>query len=143
MDILQEILSRPKKGVRWWQGRMKGGGAKRRLVDSLERREEIGLVVGSQVEVTASKPWQTPTVSFHLHGQRLRSAHPAYLPHCRPGKAEREKCWAHRRSEFSFAPSLTQSPILSPAPYLPYCCELHWLAQTTPIKKREVQSLTT
>lgn len=139
MDILQEILSRPKKGVRWWWGRE--GGLKRRLVDSLERREEIGLVVASQVEVTASKPWQTPTVSFHLHGQRLRSAHPAYLPHCRPGKAEREKCWAHRRSEFSFAPSLTQSPILSPAPYLPYCCELHWLAQTTPIKKRPRQSL--
>ena len=90
---------------------MKGGGAKRRLVDSLERREEIGVVVASQVEVTASKPWQTPTVSFHLHGQRLRSAHPAYLPHCRPGKAEREKCWAQRRSELgpqklSFAPSL-------------------------------------
>lgn len=78
----------------------------------------------SQVEVTASKPWQTPTVSFHLHGQRLRSGHPAYLAHCRPGKAEREKCWAQRRSELgpekpSFAPS--QSPSLSPAPYLPYC----------------------
>jgi len=49
MDILQEILSRPKKGVRWWQGRMKGGGAKRRLVDSLERREEIGVVVAHRL----------------------------------------------------------------------------------------------
>ena len=140
MDILQEILSRPKKDVRWWWG---GRGAKASSggFTGEERRDWSGC--GSQVEVTASKPWQTPTVSFHLHGQRLRSAHPAYLPHCRPGKAEREKCWAHRRSEFSFAPSLAQSPILSPAPYLPYCCELHWLAQTTPIKKREVQSLTT
>ena len=67
----------------------------------------------SQVGVTASKPWQTPTVSFHLHGQRLRSGHPAYLAHCRPGKAEREKCWAQRRSELgpqklSFAPSLRE-----------------------------------
>ena len=88
-----------------------GGGAKRRLVDSLE---EIGLVVVSQVEVTASKPWQTPTVSFHLHGQRLRSGHPAYLAHCRPGKAEREKCcWAQRGSELeqlSFAPKPKSDP---------------------------------
>ena len=84
-------------------------GAERCQMDSLE---EMGPVVVSQVEVTASKPWQTPTVPFHLHGQRLRSGHRAYLAHCRPGKAEREKCcWAAMAAQVRGSSALLQAKV--------------------------------
>ena len=92
VDILQKALSRRR--------RRKSTGCEGRDGDAeFDSLFEL-IKFWSQVELTASAAWQTPTVSFHLHDlwpvvspQWRASAYRA--PATSSGKAEREKCcWA-------------------------------------------------
>ena len=109
-------------------------------VSQVEVEVEVELV--SQVEVfemTASKPWQTPTVEFHLHGQRLLcSAHPAYRTPAPARESRARKMLGPPQVTIQLCSN--PNPTSDPKPK-PYCWELHWLAQTTPIEKRARQSL--
>ena len=83
VDILQKVLSRRRRKSTGCECRDED--AKRPEFDSLFEL----IKFWSQVELTASAAWQTPTVSFHLHDLCLRSGERARIEH-RPQAAGKQ-----------------------------------------------------